>query len=312
MSIDSKTYYEIRPGFDSLRYLLMYGVVTFLSRKNRAHQFFTEGRSNIDRHIISDGYFEKGVLDVLRTVIDRTGHRRLMIDVGANIGNHTVALANEFRNVESVEPHPVLFHILTANVMRNGLSNVTVHNFGLANEDTSAVLVSPAESHGAAMVKSRSLLSQERHGRTSEQWREEFPIELKDASDFLSAFGADLDEAFIKIDVEGMEQEIVTAILPVLETFRPIVAFEWFTQAQPELGQIVAALDGYELWGIHSLDEVGPNLILRGARLLMRGREIRLDRIDLDAVAPVYTLALLVPTGKLGQALPDNQSGAAT
>jgi hypothetical protein len=162
------------------------------------------------------------------------------------------------------------------------------------------------------MVKSRSLLSQERHGRTSEQWREEFPIELKDASDFLSAFGADLDEAFIKIDVEGMEQEIVTAILPVLETFRPIVAFEWFTQAQPELGQIVAALDGYELWGIHSLDEVGPNLILRGARLLMRGREIRLDRIDLDAVAPVYTLALLVPTGQLGQALPDNQSGAAT
>jgi FkbM family methyltransferase len=223
-----------------------------------------------------------------------------MIDVGANIGNHTVALAQKFDQVESVEPHPILFHILTANVLRNHLTNVTIHNFGLANEDTEATLANPAESHGAAMVKDRSLLSQERVGRTEENWGEEFTIQLRSAPAFLRAFGDKLNGAFIKIDVEGMEQEIVTAMMPVLEEYKPVVGFEWFTEDQPNLGRLVASLDGYELWGIHSLDEVGPNLALRAMKLLAKGREIRLAPIDLDNPARVYTLALLVPKGKLG------------
>lgn len=295
----SKCYYETRPGIDSARYLFTYGLVSMLARKKREHQFFTEGRSNIDRHIMSDGYFEKGILDALRDVVEKSGHTGLMVDVGANIGNHTVALADLFERVESVEPHPILFHVLAANVMRNRLSNVTLHNFGLANEDASAILVNPAESHGAALVQGRSMLSQERLGRKAEDWGDEFSVELKSTADFFLSFGDALDRAFIKIDVEGMEQEIVTAMLPLLREFKPIVGFEWFTQAQPTLGATVAEIEGYELWGIHSLDEVGPNVALRGIRLLMKGREIRLEPIDLNNLAPVYTLALLVPAGKL-------------
>lgn len=296
---NGKKYHEIRPGIDSVRYLLTYGLVTLLARKKRQHQFFTEGRSNIDRHILSDGYFEKGILDAIKYVVEKSGHNGLLVDVGANIGNHTVALADKFERVESVEPHPVLFHILSANVMRNGFSNATLHNFGLANEDAKAILVNPAESHGAALVKGRSMLSQGRLGRTDENWGEEFSIELKSAAAFFASFGDALNKAFVKIDVEGMEQEIVIAMLPVLNEFKPIVAFEWFTEAQEGLGRTAAQLDGYELWGIRSLDEVGPSMAVRVAKLLMKGREIRLEPIDLNNLARVYTLALLVPKGRL-------------
>lgn len=282
-----------------MRYLVTYGLVSILAKKKRNHQFFVEGRSNIDRHILSDGYFEKGILEALRDVIDLTGHRALLLDVGANIGNHTVALAEKFNRVDSVEPHPVLFHILTANVMKNRLNNVTLHNFGLACEDTEAILANPSASHGAAMVKDRSMLSQGRAGLASTNFGDEYPIMLKSAETFFASFGPALNRAFVKIDVEGMEQEIVAAMIPTLREYKPIVGFEWFTEAQPELGRLVAELDGYELWGIHSLDEVGPKRVVRGLRLLFKGRQIRLAPIDLDNLARVYTLALLVPTGKL-------------
>lgn len=296
---DARKYYEVRPGADSARYVAVYGIVTVLSRRKRKHRFFTEGSSNIDRHIVADGYFEKGILDALRDVIERTGHNELFVDVGANIGNHTVALADLFKQVESVEPHPVSYHALMANVLRNGLSHVTVHNFGLANEDTSAVLGEPLDTHGAAHVKGRSHLSAEHLGREEDDWGLEFPIELRSATEFMDAFGSKLDQGFIKIDVEGMEQEIVLAMLPSLEKYKPVVGFEWFTKAQPDLGEIVSGLDGYELWGIRSLDTVGPSLAWRAAKLLVKGRPIALERIDLDNVADVYTLALLVPNDKL-------------
>lgn len=295
-----RRYYETRPGPDSLRYVLSYGLLTLLAKRARKRQFklFTELTSSIDRHILSEGLFEKGVLDLMTDLIVEVGNRGLMIDIGANIGNHTVALANLFDKVESVEPHPVLFHILRANVLRNGLSHVTCHNFGLAAEDTSGTLSEPADNHGIARVKERSQLPPETFGLSSEAFGNEFAVELKSAHDFVAGFGDKLDQAFIKIDVEGMEEEIITAILPLLAKYKPLIGFEWFTDAQPELTGIVSGLDGYELWGVR-MHDVGRNLAWRAAKLLFAGRSLSLERIDPAKLDAVYPLALLVPERRL-------------
>jgi FkbM family methyltransferase len=294
-------YYETRPGLDTLRFLASYGFLTLLARRaaGRPHRLFTEITSGIDRHILSEGVFEKGVIDLLTDVIQKTGQRGLMIDIGANIGNHTVALAHLFDQVESVEPHPVLYRILTANVIRNGLSQVTCHNFGLADEDTTGTLTEPDDNHGIARVKERSQLPPETFGLSSEAFGNEYAIELKSAHDFVAAFAGQLDNAFIKIDVEGMEQEIVTAIGPLLETHKPLVGFEWFTKAQPELTGIVSSLPGYELWGIR-MHDVGRSHALRAMKILFTGRSMTLERIDPGKLDAVYPLALLVPAGRLG------------
>src|SRR5262245_28357632 len=102
-----KSYYEIRPGFDAIRYLVSYGFLTILAgrAKRRSPRMFAEITSNIDRHVLSEGVFEKGVLDLLADLCRRVGRTELMIDIGANIGNHTCTLAPIFKQVESVEPH---------------------------------------------------------------------------------------------------------------------------------------------------------------------------------------------------------------
>lgn len=293
-------YYETRPGLDTLRYLCSYAFLTYLAKRaaKREYRLFTEITSNIDRHILSEGLFEKGVIELLEAMIKRVGHRELIIDIGANIGNHTVALSKLFERGEAVEPHPVLFKILTANVLRNHLNNVTCHNFGLANEDTSGTLAEPSDNHSIARVKERSQLPPETFGLSSEEFGEEYAVDLRSALEFVGGFSDQLDKAFIKIDVEGMEEEIISAISPLLHEYKPLVGFEWFTRSQPKLAATITAIPGYELWGIR-MHDVGRNFAWRALKLLFTGRSYKLERINLNQLDEIYPLALLVPAGKL-------------
>lgn len=291
-----KKYFEIRPGFDTLRYVFTFGSLGLLAKRSarRDQQFFVSIAGSIDRHILSEGLFEKGVIDLLKDFCAERGFNEMMIDIGANVGNHTVALARNFKRVESVEPHPVLFRILEANVLHNNLANVQCHNIGLANEDSSGTLTESVTEHGLSRVRERSQLAPEVFGLSAEAFGKEYAVDLKSAYDFVKQFGAQLDGAFIKIDVEGMEQEIVTALLPLLNQHRILLGFEWFTRSQPGLADLTANFPGYELWGIR-VHDYGRNKLWRAVKILFRGRYYTMERIDTANMDEVYPLAVLVP-----------------
>lgn len=291
-----KKYFEILPGFDTLRYVFTYGSLGLLAKRSahREQKFFVSIASSIDRHVLSEGLFEKGVIDLLKEFCAERGFTEMMIDIGANVGNHTVALARNFKRVESVEPHPVLFRILEANILYNNLGNVRCHNIGLANEDSSGTLAESVTEHGLSRVRERSQLAPEVFGLSSAAFGKEYVVDLKSAYDFVKQFGAQLDGAFIKIDVEGMEQEIVTAILPLLSQHRILLGFEWFTRSQPGLADLTVDFPGYELWGIR-VHDYGRNKLWRAIKMLFRGRYYTLERIDAANLDEVYPLAMLVP-----------------
>lgn len=292
-----KKYYEVRPGFDGLRYVSVYGFLTALASKldARPQRMFVEIASNIDRHCLSEGQFEKGVIDILRDLCEGMGHTDLMIDVGANIGNHSVGLSKTFKEVHSVEPHPVLFHILQANILRNNRGNITPHNFGLASENTSGELVESMEHHELGRIKGRSVLAPEVFGLDAEAFGKSHEVSLKSASEFVGQFGDKLNKGFIKIDVEGMEQEIVEAIVPLLGKYKPIIGFEWFVKSQPELEEISQNLPGYKFFGIVPHD-TGSSLALRSLKILAKGRTYTFEELKPGTPrVDVYPLALLVP-----------------
>jgi FkbM family methyltransferase len=301
MTQSIRKYYEIRPGLDTLRYLVCYGGLTLLARRarRRRHRMFVEIASNIDRHVLSEGLFEKGVIDILRDVCHQFGRTDLMIDIGANIGNHTVALAPLFKRVESVEPHPVLFRVLEANTLLNGLSHVRCHNIGLGSENTLATLEESLDNHALSRIRERSQLAPEVFGLSADAFGREHTIELRSANEFVAQFSSDLDRAFIKIDVEGMEQEILTSLKPLLTSYKPLVGFEWFTASQPKLAEIVTNLPGYELWGIR-MHDLGRNHFWRAMKLLFTGRSYTFEPIDPKRLDAVYPLALLVPISSVG------------
>jgi FkbM family methyltransferase len=291
-----KHYYEIKPGQHALSYLLTYGFLTLLSKRaaKRKHRMFAQLSGSIDRHVLAEGYFEAGVLNLLEELCRKTGHTERMIDIGANIGNHTVGLAHLFRNVEAVEPHPVLFKVLEANVLGNNLGNVTCHNIGLAAEDAKGTLVESATEHGLSHVQERSRLAPEVFGLSSEQFGARHSVNLISAESFARQFEADMDRTFIKIDVEGMEEEIMRALAPILATYKPLVGFEWFTRSQPNLARFVLDFEGYELWGIRVHDK-GRNYLARAAKMVFFGRSYTLEKLNPDMLDDVYPLAMVIP-----------------
>jgi hypothetical protein len=159
MTHSFRKYYEVRPFVDALRYLMAFSAASVLARgiRRHRHRFFLQGVGSIDRHIITEGYFEKGTLEVLRRLIETTGYRTQYLDIGGNIGNHAVALADLFGRVDTFEPHPVLFKVLDANIAVNAIRNITAHNFGLGNEDADVTLVESNVEHGLSKVADRSL-----------------------------------------------------------------------------------------------------------------------------------------------------------
>lgn len=290
------TFFEVKPGLDAVRYLISFGLLTLLARRARKRPatMFVEVSSTVDRHILSEGLFEKGVIDALRYLISRCGTTELMIDIGANIGNHSVALAPLFRRVEAVEPHPVLFRVLEANMLHNRLAHVSCHNFGLGKSDGTGTLEESPDEHSISRVAERSVLPPETFGLSEEQFGNRYAIQLKSAYDFVANYADQLSGAFIKIDVEGMEQEIIESLEPLLRKYRPLVGFELFTKAQPDLVNIAGSIPGYELYAIR-MHDTGRSKIWRSLKLLVNGRENTLEPIHPDRLDDVYPLVLMMP-----------------
>jgi len=134
-------------------------------------------------------------------------------DVGANIGAHTLAFARfvgETGLVAAFEPQRVVFQMLCANVALNGLSRVWT------------IWAACGRGLGQANVPSLDHRAINNVGGLS----------LVDSPDGESVPAMPLDEVgtpachFIKIDVEGMESEVIAGAEKTIAKWRPILYVE--------------------------------------------------------------------------------------
>src|SRR5205823_755569 len=76
---------------------------------------------------------DRRMIRLARAVLPADG---IFVDVGANIGIHTLAAARRLRAgggaVLAFEPHPANYRALCHNLRQNGLLHVTTENLGLA------------------------------------------------------------------------------------------------------------------------------------------------------------------------------------
>ena len=73
------------------------------------------------------------MLAVIGDMVTRNGlDSGLLLDLGANIGNHTVFFSRYFQHIYAFEPNPFVYRILKANCEM--LGNATAFNVGLGAE----------------------------------------------------------------------------------------------------------------------------------------------------------------------------------
>jgi FkbM family methyltransferase len=140
-----------------------------------------------------------------------------IIDVGANIGTHSIALASRFPHSEVVafEPQPLAFGLLAANVLAARTANVYPRNFGCA-EAEKLMHVAPDYAAIDWNVGGFSL----REAKEGQAGTVPMPLVALDGIDFKRRV------QFIKIDVEGMEGAVLAGATKLIARDRPLIYFE--------------------------------------------------------------------------------------
>jgi FkbM family methyltransferase len=133
------------------------------------------------------------------------------LDIGANVGNHTVFLSHfaKLSKVIVFEPNQKVISILKRNLALNACVNVDTHFLGLA--------LAAGKTHLNQTTPDSNNLG---HTRYSE-----------DASGLVPAIDGDaliFDEptSFIKIDVEGMELEVLSGLHQTILRWQPTIFVE--------------------------------------------------------------------------------------
>lgn len=176
----------------------------------------------VSRLVKEYGEYSPGEMAVLSLYLNP---KSVVVDVGANIGALTVPMAHQVAKVYAFEPQAEVAQVLRDNTQ--SLSNVEVHQVGLAEKP--GVLRTGPENSGWGPNSPGSFALSATTG--SEQ------VEVRTLDNY--GFAPDL----IKIDVEGMELNVMAGGLETIKTHRPVIWMERST-TDDTLGKVFGAL-GY-------------------------------------------------------------------
>jgi FkbM family methyltransferase len=140
-----------------------------------------------------------------------------VLDIGANIGLTSLLFGGLASSVRAFEPSPTTFNFLSRNIRAAGLENVQLNNFGLGKQSRRFELTSAPGNRSGAFVSDIT--------RLSDGYRVE-KIEIKRGDEFFSHFTKCDRIHFIKIDVEGYEQNVIEGLKRTIKASRPVVVLE--------------------------------------------------------------------------------------
>lgn len=169
------------------------------------------GKENLD---IS----EKWMLRIFERLL--TQKQGLFIDIGVNTGQTLIKLKaiDEQRKYIGFEPNPNCVYYVQELIRANKFINVTLYPVGLADKTQ---LVELNFFTTDATDSAASIIADFRRGSTI--YRKEF-IPCFKFSDINLSISEDI--AFIKIDVEGAELEVLQGLYEILKQYRPFILIE--------------------------------------------------------------------------------------
>lgn len=167
-------------------------------------------------------------IEALRLIDKYLKDEAVILDIGANIGNHTIywGVERHAKKIYSFEPLKGSYGILLKNIELNDLQNKVVpYNFGLSDEETSASV--------------KTFLSSNIGGTSFQKdGKGQFKFRTLDSLEFSEKID------LIKIDVEWHEFEVLMGAVKTINKHKPVIAIESFNR-KAEIDTIFKEL-GYE------------------------------------------------------------------
>lgn len=227
----------------------------------------------ISTAIALHGRYENNELEFLsENLFPSLQHRRICLDIGANIGNHSLAFAEHFASVHAFELHPKTFKLLSINAELNAA--IYPRNIGVSDK------CGELEGRGAPSSLGSFSLSEQagsHHG--------DFMKVKIDRLDNLLTREEMACVDFIKMDIEGHEAAALRGASELLQNHAPVVAMEIdrksVSNGQSEATQII------KQYGYHHTYQIADGTLPRPLRKL------------LNCLEPVFTSRLHQPNMNL-------------
>ncbi len=188
---------------------------------------YTGKNPTIERNQLRGVFFEQRDLEALKGIIEPGS---VVVDVGANTGNHTVFFAAVLKaqKVIVIEPNPETARFLKTTVAANGLDQVDFSNLGI----------------GAGEKNGKLYLKTGRRGHLGTATLElegDVAVDVKPLDDMISE-----RVDFVKIDVEGMEVDVLKGARNLFERDQPAAFVEVQDENSPAFLAILKEL-GYRI-----------------------------------------------------------------
>lgn len=186
----------------------------------------------IDWLVYFFGAYEEDELELVREQLrERPG--AVALDIGANVGHHTLYLASFCAQVHAFEPFAEVARLIADKVERNRLGNVTVHGVGLGDADSELPYFPPADSN----VGNGTFVAALAPGGLGSPFR----LQVRQADRYLEPLSLPRVD-LVKIDVEGFELSVLRGLRETLARYRPQVMLELNDTARAGLGSEQALL----------------------------------------------------------------------
>lgn len=187
-----------------------------------------DAHSEIGKQIISYGYAEKHLLTTLFNNIKNKEilNQIISLDIGANIGSHSIFFSNYFKRVLSFEPVKRTFKILELNTEK--IKNINLFNLALSDTSKKSMIY---VNHSASGLSSLENKSESLH-------KEEIKTQILDDLNILKKGEIGL----IKIDVEGHEINVLKGGMETIKKTSPLILIEYQGSNRKELLSLIKEL----------------------------------------------------------------------
>lgn len=158
----------------------------------------------IGRMLREYGEFSEGEVELFRSIITKD---MTVIDVGANIGAHTLVFSQLAARVFALEPQRAMYYALCGMVALNNLENVICINGAASDKD--------------GVLPYRDLDVNQKNNMGGFSFNDN-----TDSTDTIPCMKIDIPCNFLKIDVEGMEREVLVGATDMIRQYKPILYLE--------------------------------------------------------------------------------------
>ena len=195
--------------------------------------FWTMPFDSICKNIILNNFYEVELLNgMCELAKNKDG---VAIDIGANIGNHSLFFANQFKQVIAFEPVPSNCWIVKSNIYLNKIDNLILIEKGLSNKNTQmAVDISNRENTNNGLSE------------IIENSSNQIIVDVAIGDEEIENLNLNKKIEIIKIDVEGHEPFVVEGLKRTIKKDGPLIFWEAFSRNEANKTKVILEQMGYK------------------------------------------------------------------